>query len=510
MLNCSPVARFFDPVQKSGSVQKIAILYDASQAVISTFDLDEVLARILTILRDYFNLRHVAVLLLEPQSQQLRVRTHSGWNDESLGTLLTPGTGLIGAAAQQKRPIYAPDVTKDSRYISTIASTRSEIALPLLVRDEVVGVLDCQSDRPSFFDAETIDLLMLFSAHASIAIQNARLFSLEERKAAQLEAINLIARQTTAVLDINELMEKVCTLVLNAFPVDHAAILLLEEGNLVFRAHRGKFAPRFLEGQTFPSDQGLLAKAIETGKPVLENDATTVPGYFAGFKETRSEVCIPLMSFGETVGVLSLESAKVNAFDPSDLPSLESVADICANAIQNARYFEKIRHMAYVDGLTGLFNRRFFESKIEEEIERSKRYQGAMSVIMMDVDQFKRLNDEFGHLLGDDILRQVSTICGQNLRKVDVACRFGGEEFAIILPETAGEQAFMVADKLRKVISQTVFPGVPHPITVTAGVASFPVNGSNRDELVRAADEALYAGKQGGRNTVVSANSILK
>ena len=177
-------------MQKSGSVQKIAILYDASQAVISTFDLDEVLARILTILRDYFNLRHVAVLLLEPQSQQLRVRTHSGWNDESLGTLLTPGTGLIGAAAQQKRPIYAPDVTKDSRYISTIASTRSEIALPLLVRDEVVGVLDCQSDRPSFFDAETIDLLMLFSAHASIAIQNARLFSLEEavRKMSGLSA----------------------------------------------------------------------------------------------------------------------------------------------------------------------------------------------------------------------------------------------------------------------------------------------------------------------------------
>lgn len=491
-------------------MQKIALLYDASQAVISTFDLDEVLARILGILQNYFHLQHVAILLLDRETGELRVRSHTGWNDESLQTLLKPGTGLIGAAAQQKRPIYSPDVTKDTRYIGTIATTKSEIAVPLLVRDEVVGVLDCQSEKQNFFDAETIDLLTLFSTQASIAIQNARLYSMEERKAAQLEAINLIARQTTAVLEIDELMEKVCTLVLKAFPVDHAVILLLEDGYLVFRSHLGKFSPKFADGQKIPSNEGLCARAIETGKPVLENDVLDVSGYLPGFAETRSEVCIPLISFGETMGVLSLESAKVNAFDVTDLPSLESVADICANAIQNARYFEKIRHMAYVDGLTGLFNRRYFEKTIELEIERSKRYQGAMSVIMFDIDQFKRLNDEFGHLVGDDVLRQVSTLFVQNLRKVDIACRFGGEEFAVIVPETTGDHAFSVADKLRRVIAQTAFLGVPRPVTVTAGVASFPANGTTRDELVRAADEALYAGKQAGRNMVVTATSILK
>jgi diguanylate cyclase (GGDEF)-like protein len=292
--------------------------------------------------------------------------------------------------------------------------------------------------------------------------------------------------------------------------VDHAVILLLEEGDLVFRSHMGKFSPRFAEGQKIPPSKGLCARAIDTGKPVLENDVLGVPGYLQGFAETRSEVCIPLISFGETMGVLSLESERVNAFDALDLPSLESVADICANAIQNARYFEKIRHMAYVDGLTGLFNRRYFEKMIEQEIERAKRYQGAMSVIMFDIDQFKRLNDEFGHLVGDDVLRQVSTLFVQNLRKVDVACRFGGEEFAVIVPETTGDHAFSVADKLRRVIAQTAFLGVPRAVTVTAGVASFPANGTTRDELVRAADEALYAGKQAGRNTVVSSANILK
>ncbi len=491
-------------------MQKIAILYDASQAVISTFDLDEVLARILSILQDYFHLKHVAILLLDKDSQELHVRSHTGWNQASLEAALRPGKGLIGAAAAQKRPIYAPDVSKDARYVGTIDTTRSELAVPLVVRDEVVGVLDCQSELPNFFEAETIDLLRLFSTQASIAIQNARLYSQEQRKAAQLEAINNIARQTTAVLDVAELLRKVCSFVLQAFPVDHVSIYLKEAEHFVFGAHRGRLTPIEPEGSTFPLTSGLCARAARTEKPVLVNDVQAATDYVPGFRETRSELCIPLLSFGETLGVISLECDRLNAFDSGDIPPLESVADICANALQNARYFEKVRQMAYVDGLTGIFNRRYFENRIEEEIERANRYQGAMSVVMFDIDHFKRLNDEFGHLLGDDVLRQVSSLFGVNLRKVDIACRYGGEEFAIIVPETTGDDAFAVADKLRRVISQTTFPGVPRAVTVTAGVASYPANGTSRDELVKAADEALYAGKQAGRNTVVSATSILK
>lgn len=491
-------------------MQKIAILYDASQAVISTFDLDEVLARILAILENYFHLKHVAILLLDAESGELRVRSHTGWNEASLRTLLTVGTGLIGTAAQNKRLVYVPDVTKDSRYLKTIEATRSELVVPLLVREEVVGVLDCQSEQPNFFDPDTIDLLRIFSTQASVAIQNARLYSLEQRKAAQLEAINHIARQTTAVLDINELLGKVSSFVLQAFPVDHVAIYLKEADRFVFLEHRGRLTPVESEGSSFAMNTGLCGRAVTSEKPVLENDVQNTKDYVPSFKETRSELCIPLQSFGETMGVLCLESASRNAFDPADLPALESVADICANAIQNARYVQRVRHMAYVDGLTGIFNRRYFETRIEEEIERAKRYQGAMSVVMFDIDHFKRLNDEFGHLLGDDVLRQVSNLFTQNLRKADIACRFGGEEFAIIVPETTGEDAFAVADKLRRVIGQTPFPGVPRPVTVTAGVASFPVNGTTRDELVKAADEALYGGKQAGRNTVVAASNILK
>ena len=183
-------------------MQKIAILYDASQAVISTFDLDEVLSQILSILRDYFHLQRVAVVLLDADTNMLHVRSHTGWNRESQEMNIPLGKGLIGTAAKLKRPIYAPKVSNDPRYIMSIPSTQSELAVPLIVRDEVVGVLDCQSDQENFFDSETIDLLTLFSTQASIALQNARLYSNEQRKAKQLEAINAIARQTTAALDI--------------------------------------------------------------------------------------------------------------------------------------------------------------------------------------------------------------------------------------------------------------------------------------------------------------------
>ena len=166
--------------------------------------------------------------------------------------------------------------------------------------------------------------------------------------------------------------------------------------------------------------------------------------------ETGSRMCIPLVSFGQTLGVLVLDSARADAFNANDTQPLESVADICATAIQNAHYVERVKQLAYLDGLTGIFNRRFFELRIAEEIERARRFGSGLAVIMVDIDQFKRLNDEFGHLLGDEVLRQVSSIFHQQLRKIDVVCRYGGEEFAILLSQTNAAHALGVAEKLRR------------------------------------------------------------
>jgi diguanylate cyclase (GGDEF)-like protein len=338
-----------------------------------------------------------------------------------------------------------------------------------------------------------------------MALQNARLYSLERQRAAQLEAINAIAKQTTAVLDLKELLAKVCSLIQQAFPISHVSVLLKEEDEMVLRAHHGDLTPRIPEGGRLPARTGLWGRALATGKTVIENDVRIAPDYTGFFVETAARMCIPLVSFGQTLGVLVLDSAQMGAFNANDEQSLESVADICSNAIQNAHYVDRVRQLAYLDGLTGIFNRRFFELRITEEIERARRFNIGMAVIMVDIDQFKRLNDEFGHLLGDEVLRQVSSIFHQQLRKIDVVCRFGGEEFAILLSQTDPQHAFSVAEKLRRMVETWQFPGVPRPVTISAGTASFPDHGTTRDELVKAADAGLYAAKLAGRNRVLLA-----
>jgi len=130
-----------------------------------------------------------------------------------------------------------------------------------------------------------------------------------------------------------------------------------------------------------------------------------------------------------------------------------------------------------------------------------------MAVIMADIDQFKRLNDEFGHVLGDEVLRQVSSLFHQQLRKIDVVCRYGGEEFGILLTQADEHHALNVAEKLRKMVAGWQFPGVPRTVTISAGAAAFPCHGATRDDLVRAADSALYTAKQAGRNKVCLATS---
>jgi diguanylate cyclase (GGDEF)-like protein len=486
-------------------MQKVAILYDASQAVLSTFDLDEVLQQILTIARDYFHLQNVAILLLDKETNELYPRRQIGWDAGHDDIRLPLGRGVSGTAAKLKRPIYVPNVSKDSRYVSSAAKTRSELAVPLMVRDEVVGVLDCQSEKLDFFDKETIDLLTLFSTQASMALQNARLYSLERQRASQLEAINAIAQQTTAVLDLKELLLKVCSLIQQAFHVSHVSVLLKEDDDLVLRAHHGSLTLRVPEGGRLAAGAGLWGRALATARTVIEDDVKMAPDYIGFYAETRSRMCIPLVSFGQTLGVLVLDSTEKGAFRAGDTQPLESVADICATAIQNAHYVERVQQLAYLDGLTGIFNRRFFELRIAEEIERSRRFGSGMALIMIDIDQFKRLNDEFGHLLGDEVLRQVSSIFHQQLRKIDVVCRYGGEEFAILLSQTNPQHALGVAEKLRRLVESWQFPGVPRPVTISAGTATYPDHGCTRDDLVRSADAGMYAAKQAGRNRAVLA-----
>src|SRR5437879_4407837 len=255
-------------------MQKVAILYDVSQAVLSTFDLDEVLSQILMIVKDYFRVENCAILLLDLKDQKLKVRKEFG--GDRLGCEIPLGQGIIGTAAKRKLPIYIPDVSKDPRYIKTFTQTKSELAIPLMVRDEVYGVLDFQSGQLDYFDTDTIDLLTLFSTQASIALANARLYSKEQRQRAQLEAINAIADQISKTIELNDLLEKICSLITSKFSVDHAVLMLreghLDEQRLLMRAHSGRLTA-LMQGQwELPPGDGLCRNAFNRGDVEVEND----------------------------------------------------------------------------------------------------------------------------------------------------------------------------------------------------------------------------------------------
>jgi phosphoserine phosphatase RsbU/P len=328
-------------------MNKIAVLYDAGQAVLSTFDLDEVLQRILAIAHDYFHLRNVAILLLDQQSQQLYVRSQLGWDEGHDKMRWSVGEGITGAAALKKQPVYAPDVSqRRALYLLRQVHAHPELAIPLMVRDEVVGVLDCQSDRVNHFDSETIDLLTLFSTQASIALQNARLYSLEQQRARQLQAINAIAQQTTAVLDLEELAGQ-------GLPVDSGRVpgiaclaFLREDHDLVLRAHHGTLTPRIPEGGRFSANPGALGKhsrriAVRRLKQIL----AARPAAKRFFAESAARMCIPLVSFGQTLGLLALDSDQGGCLPRRRSAVLESVADICATAIQNAHYVDRVKQL---------------------------------------------------------------------------------------------------------------------------------------------------------------------
>ncbi len=324
----------------------------------------------------------------------------------------------------------------------------------------------------------------------------------------ELEQLDHSARELARSIELPHVVATVAREVVRAIPAAESVALIhrgaeREPERFVVDAYdrdRDHFA-RITVGRS----DGAAGRVVATLAPLSVDDlaASDIDLGPAGTDGVRSWLGVPLFVGGACEGVLAVQSHEAAAFSASDQRLLASLALQVGAALQNAHLYT----MAMVDGLTGLFVRRYFDARVEEEIERARRYAQPFSVVMIDIDDFKTLNDTHGHLVGDRVLREVSAAVRGELRGVDTAARYGGEELVIILPRTELVAALALAERIRARIADRRFAVGPEgpvlSVTASFGIAAYPESGrGTAEDLVRRADRALYRAKRTGKNRV--------
>jgi diguanylate cyclase (GGDEF)-like protein len=216
--------------------------------------------------------------------------------------------------------------------------------------------------------------------------------------------------------------------------------------------------------------------------------------------------CIDLVDHAETSVVFCADTEVIDDLSPDDRIVLQTVGSELVVAVENSRLYKLTKRLAITDEITGLYNYRYLQQRLDEEIGRADRYGKRLSLLMLDIDSFKRVNDVHGHRVGDGVLAELARVLKTAVREVDVVARYGGEEFSVILPETDAPGAFIVAEKIREAVSLARFKdedGEPRiRVTTSIGLASFPVHARDKESLLRVADDAVYRAKETGKNRV--------
>ena len=309
----------------------------------------------------------------------------------------------------------------------------------------------------------------------------------------------------TSGLDRNEIVAHLERFVKSFIPHDSSALYFVDTDGLRLHGVWGDFTKHKVIGEVI-TPTAWLSDIVQASCPTLIssdtiNDVIVKWGMCA---DTKTWMAVPLSAHGRNIGCLTLESRQSGAFSVSAVRLVQALVNEAAIALENARLFQEVQRLSTVDPLTGLHNRRHFNASAQLEFERAVRYDLALSAIMMDIDHFKRVNDSYGHAIGDRVLVEVAVVCMRGLRSMDLHARHGGEEFCFLLPETSQEQATSLAERLRADVARLHFDSDKGNFTVTAsfGVAERLAGMDSIDNLVKRSDQAMYEAKTGGRNRV--------
>ena len=391
------------------------------------------------------------------------------------------------------------------------AGVRGAIAVPLIAGDVCLGGLGLFSyHAEKRFTQRDLALMESVGRQAGIAIQNARLFEAVERRAHESETLRQAVAEVTTALELDQVLDKILYHLKKVVPYDSSSVFLYE-GTHMLRLMAGRGLPNYSDviNHAYPADNALFLEIKRCSpSPVILKDAQQDPRFegWGGNDYTHGWMGLPLCVRGEPIGYLTMDSREVGAYDEQDALLVQAFADEVAIAIENANLFKQVNHLAITDPLTNIYNRRYFFEAARRELERARRYQSPLSLIMLDIDHFKRVNDNHGHQVGDRVLVGVTNRCREKLREVDICARYGGEEFVFLLPETDLEGARQVAERLCSVINDTPIEAGEKQIhiSVSLGVAELDEDCQDIQALVRRADMAQYVSKEKGRARVTT------
>ncbi len=420
---------------------------------------------------------------------------------------------------RERKPLTRQNLAILPEFLSLWGSEKKEIEsmgielfIPLVSRDRLIGILVLDKKQLGRYLLGDLRLLEDVAKQVAVSMEKEYLREQLRERQEELSIINRSSAIITSSLDIQRTYDSFITELKKAVDVSWAAIVLIEENELCFLALSSDIGSAWQAGERIPIKGTATEWVVSHKKPMIESDLAQeckfVTGKYHLGQGVRSIAYFPLIARDEAIGSLIVASCHPNAYRKRHIELLEELASRITASVENSRLYAEAEHRARIDELTGLLNRRSLDELVASEIGRHSRYGGIFSIIILDLDTFKVYNDNYGHLAGDKMLRQIGGIIKGAIRNADQPFRYGGDEFAILLPQTTIDAAYQVAERVRQCIALEVKAGYI-PITASFGLASWPADGIGPNEIIAAADAALYEAKRSGGNRSYRASGTL-
>ncbi len=430
------------------------------------------------------------------------------------------GSGLVGICALQNQPQYMPNMILPSRslgYYTQDVSVKSFLSVPIAQNGRVVGVLALDSLEPDAFPSQVQDVLIRFIPFFVQIIENIKISLELDIRAKNFAALHEMSATLNSSLEIYEVLNKLTPQLGTVVPFDFCAFLFYEEktGDAVIAALKG-YDAKFI-GRRFPLEQSIILSHMyrqwhdrNASNIYHDNDLGERGREIALFpfrelqQPIKSLIGRPLVADNKFIGAMLLGSLRSNTFTEYHRSFMDTLSNQISMVVDNSLLHSSIRDMARTDGLTGLLNHRTFMEKLSEEYTRLNRESRPFSILLVDIDFFKKVNDTYGHPVGDMALTRVAGVLKDVVRASDFVARYGGEEFSVGLVDTDCRGAHQLAERIRKIVEHTAIVAgkTEFKVTLSIGVASFPSDTRQFENLVGFSDTALYQAKRTGRNRV--------